>query len=101
MALDESLKLYAEVTKISSKDVSLVTIRDHNQDTFNLEIETKNKVAEMKMILENIPIPDMIHLHKQTRDIIYTDLLKETLKVSRLQYSKSKIENHIRQEKVE
>ena len=62
---------------------------------------TKNKVAEMKMNLEKIPIPDMIHMHKQTGDIIYTDLLKATLKVSRMQYSNTKIENHLRQENVE
>ena len=89
----EALKLYVEVKKIYSKDLSLVTVRDHTQNTLNLEITTKNKVVEMKMSLEIIPIPDMIHLHKQTGDIIYTDLLNETLKVSRMQSRKSKIEN--------
>ena len=55
----------------------------------------------MKMDLENIPIPDMIHLHKQTRDILFTDMLKDTLKLSKLQTSKSRIENQLMQEKVE
>ena len=73
-----------EVRKISSKDVSLVTVRDHSQKTLNFSIATKNKVAEIKMSLENIPIPDMIHLHKKTGDIIFTDMLKATLKLSRL-----------------
>ena len=62
-----------------------VTIRDHTQNTLNLEITTKNKVAEMRMNLENIPTPDMIHFHKQVGEVIYSDLLKATLKVSRLQ----------------
>ena len=84
IASEEALKLYAEVRKISSKDVSLVTVRDHSQKTLNFSIETKNKVAEMKMSLENICIPGMIHLHKQTGDIIFTDMLKATLKLSRL-----------------
>ena len=44
------------------------------------------------MNLENIPIPDMIHIHKQNREVIYSDLLKATLKVSRLQSDKSKVE---------
>ena len=70
MALDEALKLYVEVRKISNKDVSLLTIRYHTQNKFNLATTTKNKVAEMKMSLENIPIPDMIHLHKQAGYII-------------------------------
>ena len=82
--LDESLKLYVELKKISNKDVSLVSVRDHTQNTLNLRIETKNKVPKMRMSLDNIPIPDMIHLHKQTEDIIYIELLKDTLKVSRL-----------------
>ena len=62
-----------------------VTIRDHTQNTLNLEITTKNKVAEMRMNLENIPTPDMIHFHKHDGEVIYSDLLKATLKVSRLQ----------------
>ena len=59
-------------------------VKDHTQNTLNLVIETKNKVSKMTMSLENIHIPNMIHLHKQTCDIIYIDLLKETLKVSRM-----------------
>ena len=42
----------------------------------------------------------MIHLHKQTGEVIYSDLLKETVKVSRIQSTKTKIENHVRQERV-
>ena len=43
----------------------------------------------------------MIHLHKQIREVIYSDLLKATLKVSWLQSTKSKVENWLRQERVE
>ena len=51
IAKNESLKLYADVRKISSKDVSLVTVRYHTQNTLNLALETKNKVVEMRMSL--------------------------------------------------
>ena len=44
-SMDESLKLYAEVRKISSKDVHLVIVRDHAQNTLNLVVATKNKVS--------------------------------------------------------
>ena len=101
VATDEDLKLYLDTRKISNKDVSLETVRDHTQNTLNLEITTKNKVVEMKMKLENIHILDMIHLHKKVGVIIYTDLLKATLKVSRMQSGKRKIENQLRKEKVE
>ena len=43
--LDESLKLYADVRKFSSKDVSLVTITYHAKNTLNLAVSTKNKVG--------------------------------------------------------
>ena len=77
----ESLKLYLEVRKISSQDVSLITVRDYSQNTLNLALTTKNRVVEMKMDFKNIPIPDMIHLYKKTWDILFADLLKDTLKL--------------------
>ena len=43
----------------------------------------------------------LCHLHKHTWEIIHTDILKSTLKISKLQTSKSRIENQLRQEKVE
>ena len=46
-------------------------------------------------------MPGMIHLHKKTGEVIYSDLLKTNQQVSRLQSTKSKIENQLRQEKVE
>ena len=61
---EEVWKLSTKVRKISNQDVSLVSVRDDAQNTLNLELETKNRVAEMKMKLEDIRILDMIHLHK-------------------------------------
>ena len=53
------------------------------------------------MNLKKIHTTDMIHLHRETSDIIYTDLLQETLQVSNLQYSKKRVEDPLRKEKVE
>ena len=44
-SLNESLNLYAHVRKISSKDVSLVTIKDHSYNTLNFAAATKSRVA--------------------------------------------------------
>ena len=98
---EETLKLYPEVRKISNQDISLVSVRYYSQNNLNLALETKNRVFEMKMDLENIPIPHMIHMHKKMWDIFCTDLLKATLKLSKLQTCKRKIENQLRQERVE
>ena len=96
----ETLKLYSEVIEISNQDVSLVLVGDYVQNTLNLALATKNSVVEVKMNLDDIPIPDMIHLHKKTWDILFTHFLKITLELSKLQTLKGKIENQLRQEKV-
>ena len=83
-SLDKSLKLYVDVKKIYIKDVSLLTIKYHAQNTLNLAVATKNRVAKMRLNLEKISVPDMIQLHKQTAEVIYSDFPKATLKVSRM-----------------
>ena len=67
--------------KISSKGVYFVTVKDHAQNALNLVVATKNRVAEMRLNSENIFVLNMIHLHKKTREVIYNDLFKDTLKV--------------------
>ena len=53
------------------------------------------------MNLKKIPTTDMIHLHIETCDIIYTNLLQATMQVSKLQSSKKRVEYLHRKEKVE
>ena len=95
------MKLYDEVNELYTQDISLVTVRDHDKNTLNLTVTTGNKVVEMRMNLKNIPVAKMINLHRETCDIIYTDLLKATLQVSKLQSSKKIVEDLLRKEKVE
>ena len=51
--------------------------------------------------MQKIPVPDKIHLHKQTGEVIYTDIMKATLKFSKLQSIVSTIEGKLKQEKME
>ena len=55
----------------------------------------------MILNLKAIPVPDMIHLHTKTGEVIYNDLMKVNLKESKLQYTMSTMENKLRQEKLE
>ena len=66
-----------------------------------MEVATQNRVAKMRLNMQKIPVPDKIHLHKHTGEFIYIELMKATLKVSKLQTTLSRIENQLRQEKVE
>ena len=98
---NEKLKLYDEVRKLSSQDVSFLIVRDQAKDILNLDVTIGNKVAKLRMNLKKIPTTDMIHLHRETSDIIYTDFLKATLQVSKLQSIKKRVEYLLRKEKVE
>ena len=71
---------------ISNKEVSLVTVKDHARNTLNLEVSTRNRIIAMILNLEDIWMPNMIHLHKQTGEVIYSDLMKATLKLSKVQF---------------
>ena len=66
-----------------------------------MAIASMNRVVEMIINLDGIPVWDMIHLHKHTGDIIHTNLLNSTLKLSKIQTNKSRVENQLMQEKVE
>ena len=83
--MKESSILYYEVKNISSKEVSLDNVKDHSKNTLNLAVATKNRIDEMRLNLKDIPVLEMIHLHKQAEEVIYSDLMYATLKVSKLQ----------------
>ena len=55
----------------------------------------------MEVRLDKIIVPDKIQLHKQTRDIIYSDLLQAMMRVNKLQILVDKLEVQLKHEKVE
>ena len=63
-------------------------------------VSDKN-VSEMEVKLDKISVPNKIHLHKQTRDVIYSDLLHATMKITKLQSLVHKMEIQLKHEKVE
>ena len=67
------------------------TVSDHATDTLSLAVTMGNKVLEVKVNLENIPTMDIIHLNRETSDILSTILLKATLHMSKMESSKKKM----------
>ena len=55
----------------------------------------------MEFRLDKISVPDKIQLHRQVDDVLYSDLLKATLRITKLQAVIDKLETDLRQEKVE
>ena len=48
---EKDLNLYSKVRNISDKEVSLVIVKDHVNNTLNLAVATQNRVAEMRLTL--------------------------------------------------
>ena len=60
-----------------------------------------NKVSEVSVNLSKVPTTDIIHLNKETGDILNTRFLKATIQVSKLEESKEKTLNLLRKMRVE
>ena len=58
-------------------------------------------MIEMEVRLDKINIPKKIQLHKQTRDIIYSDLLQAMMRINKLQILVDKLEIQLKHERVE
>ena len=82
-------------------NVALKTVRDDATDTLILALAMGNKVSEVSVKLSNVPTTDIIHLNKETRDILNTRLLKATIQMSKLEESKEKTLNLLRKVRVE
>ena len=66
-----------------------------------MDVIIGNKVARLKVYPKKVPKIDVIHLHREIGDIIYTDFLQDTLQISKLQSNKKRVEDLLQKEKVE
>ena len=82
-------------------NVVLKTVRDHATDTLSLALAMGNKVSEVSVNLSEVPTTDIIHLNKETGDILNARLLKATIQMSKLEESKAKTLNLLRKVRVE
>ena len=98
---NETTKLYDEVVQLSYPNVALKTVRDHATDTLSMALTVGNKVSEVNVNLTKVPITDIIHLNKETDDILNTRLLKATLQMSKLKLRKEKTQDLLRKVRVE
>ena len=86
---------------LNNPKTSLISTRDVERNTLKLAMVSDKKVAEMEVILDKISVPDKIQLHKQTGDIIYSDLLHAMVKINKLQVLVDKLEVQLKHEKIE
>ena len=82
--------MYSEVIWFPYLNMALNTVRDHATDTLSLALTMGNKVSEVNVNLAKVPTIDIIHLNKETGDILNTRLLKTTIQMSKLEGIKTK-----------
>ena len=68
--------------------MSLLTVKDPTRNVLNFALTEEEKVAEVKIQMDKVNIPDKILFHKQTNEMFYYDLLHMSL-------NKSKLENKV------
>ena len=101
MKLLMRVKLYEQVKQLPKPDVTFKTVRDHVKDTLSLAMNVGNKVSKVNVNLENIPTTDVIHLNRETNDILNTRLLKATIQMPKMETNKKKTQDLLRKERVE
>ena len=100
-SLEETRNLLPRVRNLYSPKTSLISARDAERNTFILAMVKDKKMSGMEIRLDKISIPDKIQLHKQTSDIIYSDLLQAMVKINKLQILTDKLEIQLKHERVE
>ena len=100
-ALNETPYLFPEVRKLADQQLSLISTKDLERNTLKFSMIDDEKVSEVEFSLEKINMPNKIQLHRWIGDVLYSNLLKATLKITRMQLVIDKLENQLHHENVE
>ena len=97
----ETAELYNEASRFPHPNVALKTVRDHATDALNLALAMGNKVSKVSVNLSKVPTTDIIHLNKETGNILNTIFLIDTINMSKLEENRATNSNLLRKERVE
>ena len=86
------------VRELVKSNVSLHTARDASDSSFKIAVTQDDQVSEIKIDLNQISVPDLVLLHKQSTDILYINVLNLALMNSKLQGKNEKLEARLKQE---
>ena len=62
--LQENQKKMKEVKKASRNKLSLLTIKKPTKYVLNISLAEEKKVKDMKLRMDQISVPDIIHFHR-------------------------------------
>ena len=98
---EETKNLLPRVINLINQKTSLISTQDAERNTLKFVVVSDKKVSKMEVKLDKISVPDKIQLYKQTRDVIYYDLLHAIMKITKLQSLVDKMEVQLKHERVE
>ena len=93
--LQENQKKKKEVRKASPNKLSLLTIKEPTKKVLNIALAEEEKVAEMKLRMDQISVPNKIHFHMKTSEVLYHDLLQSILSNKKLEGKVIKLEEQL------
>ena len=83
-SLEEIKNMLPWVRKLINKKTSFISTRYAESNTLKFVVVSDKQVSEMEVKLDKISVVDKIQLYKQTRDVIYSDLLHAIMKINKL-----------------
>ena len=98
LAMSEIRDLLLEVENISQHKSSLFSFKDVERKTLNIAVVDEDKVSKIKLHYENIGAPDKVKFHKNASDMLYSDCLSLSLRVSRLKTDALKLDGQLKKE---
>ena len=84
-------KRMKEVRKSTPNKLSLLTINEQTQNVLNIALEEREKVARMKLRMDQISVPNNIDFHRKTSEVLYRDLLQSILSNKNLEAKVTKL----------
>ena len=97
--LQENQKRIKDVRKDTPNKVSMLTIKEPTQNVLNIALVEDDKVVEIKLRMDKISVPDKIHFHRQTSEVLYHDLLQSILSNKKLESEVTKLEQQLKKER--
>ncbi len=98
-AIIDSHKQYPELRKLSGSKVSLVTVGDLEKGSLNLALTDEQKVSQIHLRMDQISVLDKIMFLKQASEVLYVDIMKESLDHHKSLQKISKLEAQLKWEK--
>ena len=97
--VEENFKLMQEVRKSSYVNYSLLIVREWDRNTLRIVVDDQVEGSQFRIQMDRIAILDKINFHKQVSEVLYSDLLKSYLNMTKFENKFAKLEEQLKSKK--